>query len=280
MGKTKFTLKCFLGRGFSFWQVIGKRFQKKEYNNLNSILCRCVCGNKRYVNACDLIHQKSKSCGCKVKWKRKYKCDLRYFEKIDTEDKAYFLGLLYADGCNHENANFVELKLQDRDKHILFAFRKYLKSNYKIKFLNPSSGFYDKNNKPYVCKKQYYLTIGSKKVCKDLKALGCFPNKTLTLKFPNSKQVPSRFIVHFIRGFFDGDGYVHSGKSKGSVSFGFIGTLNMMRVIRRILMDNLKFKRVKLSNTNSKNCFVLTYAGRGQLRKFYDFIYKNATVFL
>lgn len=31
-----------------------------------------------------------------------YSCDSSYFDKIDTKDKSYFLGLLYADGWNNE----------------------------------------------------------------------------------------------------------------------------------------------------------------------------------
>lgn len=282
MGKTKFPLKRFLGRKFSFWKVVGMEWKKKEYNRTNNILCRCICGTKRYVSTHDLIYKKSKSCGCKVRWKRKYKCDLRYFERINTEDKAYFLGLLYADGCNHEYDNFVDLKLQDTDRHILVEFRKYLKSNYKIKFLDKSSGYYDKKtNRHYICKNQYYFIINSRKICKDLKALGCFRNKTLTLKFPNTRQVPTIFIPHFIRGFFDGDGCVFgSNKSSGDASFGFIGTINMMRGIRKVLMNKLKLKKVKLSKKDSKNCYYLAYSGRRQLFKFYNFIYKNSHVFL
>src|ERR1700723_181240 len=29
--------------------------------------------------------------------------DVDFFEKIDTEEKAYFLGLMYADGCIYKN---------------------------------------------------------------------------------------------------------------------------------------------------------------------------------
>lgn len=42
-----------------------------------------------------------------------------YFDKIDTENKAYFLGLLYADGSNSIKNGKISIALQARDKDIL-----------------------------------------------------------------------------------------------------------------------------------------------------------------
>ena len=50
---------------------------------------------------------------------RKYNIDETFFDVIDTEEKAYFLGLLYADGCNATNRNAVILSLKEDDKEIL-----------------------------------------------------------------------------------------------------------------------------------------------------------------
>ena len=52
---------------------------------------------------------------------RKFKVNNDYFEKIDTKDKAYFLGLLIADG-NNEVVGF-RLQLKESDKHILETFK-------------------------------------------------------------------------------------------------------------------------------------------------------------
>lgn len=52
---------------------------------------------------------------------RKYKLNENYFDKIDIEEKAYFLGLLYADGYifTLRSNKYVRLQLQKIDKHIL-----------------------------------------------------------------------------------------------------------------------------------------------------------------
>ena len=43
---------------------------------------------------------------------RKYKIDQNYFDFINCENKAYFLGFLYADGCNHTNNTKVSIFLK------------------------------------------------------------------------------------------------------------------------------------------------------------------------
>ena len=50
---------------------------------------------------------------------RKYSFDEHYFDNIDNEHKAYWLGLLMADGYNHETKTCVSLRLQGQDREIL-----------------------------------------------------------------------------------------------------------------------------------------------------------------
>lgn len=44
---------------------------------------------------------------------------LTYFENIDTEEKAYWLGFLYADGYVNANEDKIELCLAEKDFHHL-----------------------------------------------------------------------------------------------------------------------------------------------------------------
>lgn len=45
-----------------------------------------------------------------------------FFEKIDSEEKAYFLGIFYADGCNMY-PKYISLALQKRDENILYKLK-------------------------------------------------------------------------------------------------------------------------------------------------------------
>ena len=122
---------------------------------------------------------------------RKYNFNENYFENIDTEDKAYFLGLLMADGYISTSERFVAVALKESDVEILNKFKESIKSEAPL------------GNKKNCTQK--ILTLCSKKLVNDLKNLGMTRNKTFTLKFPN---IQKEYIRHFIRGYFDGDGYI------------------------------------------------------------------------
>ena len=57
--------------------------------------------------------------------RRKYYLNETFFDNIDTQDKAYILGFLYADGCNYMPKQTVSMSLQEADYAILERIRKY-----------------------------------------------------------------------------------------------------------------------------------------------------------
>ena len=114
------------------------------------------------------------------------------FSKIDSEEKAYWLGMLYADGTVHKTSGQVCLTLQEQDKEHLEKLKKFLGCNNKIS--------YDKNNN------SYRLSFCCAEIAADLQKLGCVPQKSLILTFPNDSQVPPEFKKDFMRGYVDGDG--------------------------------------------------------------------------
>lgn len=138
----------------------------------------------------------------KSKFYRIHSLNEDYFEKIDSEDKAYFLGLIYADGCVFRNC--LKISLQEEDGYILGVLKDKLNYGGAISKVNPKI---ETSHKP-----QSSLQIGSKKLVSDLNKLGCIARKSLVLEFPTNKQVPRHLIFHFIRGCFDGDGWVFEEK--------------------------------------------------------------------
>src|SRR5690606_4239788 len=106
---------------------------------------------------------------------RKYNIDETFFDVIDTEEKAYFLGFLYADGYNNTDRSSVALSLKEDDKEILEKLNNLLQPN-----------------KPLGHKKsgQTALLISNKHISQRLVELGCHRAKTYTLVFPSEEQVP------------------------------------------------------------------------------------------
>ena len=121
--------------------------------------------------------------------------DEHKFEKIDTEEKAYWLGFLDADGCIHNGRNYdygIELGLQEQDYSHLVKFKDFIEKDNKICYREKINS--------------YRYQFKNKTMNKDLINLGCVPHKSLILKFPDEDQVPDNFLIPFIRGYFDGDG--------------------------------------------------------------------------
>lgn len=55
--------------------------------------------------------------------KRKYILNQNFFDDIDTEEKAYWLGFLYADGYNNEKRKEVKIRLAIKDEEHLLKLR-------------------------------------------------------------------------------------------------------------------------------------------------------------
>lgn len=203
---------------------------------------------------------------------RKYTLNEDYFEKIDSEDKAYFLGLLYADGNINPDNNTIRLRLQERDKYILEKFSEKCGSNRPIR-LNKLNNVKWQDSSD--------LSLSSIKMFNDIQNKGCFINKTFTLNFPTEKQVPNYLIRHFIRGVFDGDGCVNS--SSTCHKFSIIGTRQLLEGIQKVLIKECNLKnKTKITVKHKTNNIVCTlaYGGARICTKIKMYLYKDATIYL
>lgn len=204
----------------------------------------------------------------------------REMSVIDTEVKAYMLGMLYADGCITNKGNYqkhVRLSLADKeliDKlYILFPFFNYEKWDF---------GMYNKN-----CVEQFSLRKTCKELYNDLKTNGLVERKSTdnreNLKLP---KLSENLINHFIRGFFDGDGSVYKQKNRPngmraeicSVSKSFMEEL--CEVFKK---ENINFWKLREKNPSGRGKLV-TYSiewTKGEdTVNLGKFLYKNATIFL
>ena len=231
------------------------------------------------------------------KFKKVYKINENFFSRIDTEQKAYILGFFYADGCNSiitELNKCVSFTQLEQDVDILNKIKIAMEStNILYEIIQKSNG-----------KKKYILDIYSKKLSEDLEFLGATPNKSLTLTFP-TENIPKELMHHFIRGYFDGDGCIWNGKPKRmlvkdksktsgfrerlvhNVKFTFTGNIYFIEPLQNFLIQELGFKKTKLNFSKSKDLTnstcdkvcTMEYSGRGQIKKLYDYMYNNATIY-
>ena len=210
---------------------------------------------------------------------RKYFCNEDYFEIIDTEHKAYWLGFIYADGyistSNKYNQEKFGMSLAFKDKYILEELNKDLSSNYPIYDYKTTASSY-KEGTDYS-----RLLITSSKLVNDLIRHGVFANKSKILKAPNT--IPDNLKHHFIRGYLDGDGCISKCNRKTRIEYSIkiLGTECFLNYIKeyihqnRIATINKYFKRKQDLDVLS-----LEFSGNKQVLNFLHLIYKDATIAL
>lgn len=209
---------------------------------------------------------------------RKYNLNQHYFDTIDTEEKAYFLGLLYADGCNYVPRGSVSIGLQERDIDILERFKSELECNKPLTFIN-------KRSKNPAWQNSYSLEICSKKISNRLIELGIPQNKSFIIKFPTEEQIPKNLIRPFLLGAMDGDGnfsIYDSGRITPRIKIGFVGTEDFCIGFAKILKEELNCnssycKRHKDKDTTTRQ---LSMSGNIQVMRTLDWLYGDATIYL
>lgn len=210
---------------------------------------------------------------------KKYKLNSHIFDYIDTEEKAYWLGFLMADGYNHESKSCVSLRLQSGDREILEKYRDFLETDVPIYTFTRVTGV------SKVARSYCEVNICSPYFSEQLSRLGCVQGKTYTLKFPN---VDSSLHRHFIRGFFDGDGCLSIRDRKDrrirgnsmSYTFTITGKEDVLLKIQEILVENTGISRTSLKDRTDIFVKTLQYGGRLVVTKIMDYLYKDSNIYL
>lgn len=199
--------------------------------------------------------------------KSEFSFDETFFEKIDTESKAYILGFFYADG--YITGKKLGISLNTKDIKILEKIKKEMKSNHNINSYETET--------TYGKTKYSRLIFTSEKVVKDAQKLGLCYKKTNILTFPTEEQVPTNLIHHFIRGYFDGDGSAIPTKQK-SFRISFLGTENFLTELRKKLPVESK---VKLTERKKGQIVKeLKIGGNKKIEQIFNFLYENANIYL
>lgn len=197
------------------------------------------------------------------------KFDETIFDCIDTEEKAYWLGFIFADGYISRRDNTFEIALKKSDLNHLEKFNTFMKhKNYNIKF-----GIY--LNKYEKCR----WSVVNKHLWNTLNNLGCTPRKSLTLTFPNIIQ--ENYYSHFIRGYFDGDGCISYIRNKSVVTpvSSIIGTNEFLTKVKEILNNHEIESNIKSDNRLNNNIKTLYFRKKSEI-SFLNFLYKNSNIYL
>lgn len=207
---------------------------------------------------------------------KKYQIREDFFDEVNTEEKAYFLGFLYADGYNNENRGTVRLSLKQSDIEILQKLR-------NIIYLTERPLLFDKSKGEEFI--SCYLDICNNHISKRLAELGVTQAKTFTIRFPT--WLTKDLYRHFIRGYFDGDGYVgfYKIQAKTCISqkskFSIVSNTSFCQSLSVIIKSQFGFDcRIEDKKCASGNIKGVCLNGRLQIIKVLDWLYQDSSIHL
>lgn len=203
------------------------------------------------------------------------KCDENYFDRIDSEDKAYWLGFIYADGniTHYKVSDRFQIKLGIADIEHLRKIKSCLNSSHKI-------GVYSQKT-PYGDSEYCSFGIANQHLVNSLIEKGVVYKKTKKINFPNNNIVPEELIPHFIRGYFDGDGSIYwvNNIKRNAGCFSIIGNKEFLEKI----LEHIK-KEVTTNSSlykyKDKEIYEIRIGGRNNLKNIYNYLYKESSLFL
>ena len=199
----------------------------------------------------------------------KHNTSQTFFDEINTEEKAYILGFIYADGSLRTKENRLTIGLSIKDVGLLEKIKSIISPSSKIFF----------SEKTKSCK----ICLNGKNLRLSLEKLGVSENKTFTLKFPDYTIVPEYLFAHFIRGYFDGDGGVtlsFSKKGYPNINYNFVGNKQFVSDLDVFLKQKIVGNRHFEKKINSERCFSITCRSKNGFKSMYDFLYTDAYLFL
>ena len=205
-----------------------------------------------------------------INYQNRSRLDEHIFDSIDTEEKAYWLGFLFADGNISHTGNRLEVRLSIKDLSHLEKFRKFLGLTTEIR-----TGICNGNG---FC----HLSVRNKHLWHTLDSLGCHPRKSLILEFPNFSIFSDvKLIKHFIRGYIDGDGCltIHRGSENYyRTEINLVGTEKFLTVVRKLFYDEGYIRNKSCTNWENK-AYSLVFSDLPS-RKIARLLYEKATVYL
>jgi DNA-binding transcriptional regulator WhiA len=208
---------------------------------------------------------------------RKYKLNEDYFEIIDNENKAYWLGFVSADGgINNQNTKkyrtpeySLRINLQGSDFEHLEKFSTEIQSNYPIRITERKSK--DTGKILYTAN----LSIYSKKLINDLFKLGVTERKSFTLE--PCCQISNDLLKHYWRGYFDGNGTIRYEKSNKSWHLSLVGSEKIAIGFHNFIS---MFVANKAQVRKSRNIYSIGYGGNHEVKDIWDILYNNSEIYL
>ena len=240
-----------------------RRFTDKEEKYISALYIRGMSGVRlcrRFGCSKPTIYDVLKRQETDIRDSRKYNFNQNYFECVDNEEKAYWLGYIMADGNVYNKNRNNTLQLVSIDEEHLYKFCESINYQGKLKRHN----------------KAYKINACSKKLVNDLCKLGVVPKKTFCASTPNLDYA---LLKHFVRGVIDGDGSLGHYNNCWRITL-VSGTESFLLGIKNIINTALDISGGYIQNSKNGKYFALVYNGNILVAKVSKFLYGKASVYL
>lgn len=228
----------------------------KKYDISNSTLHKIL-----HLNNVDVDYHRN----------RQYFFNEKYFDIIDDEHKAYWLGFIYADGCHNINRYSLSITLQEQDIDILWRFYDDIECDKVV------GRYYNSDYKKFYAN----ILIQHPHLSNTLLKQGVPNDKAFKIKFPSDNIVPYNLKRHFIRGYLDGDGCITVPDDKSKMSWSIIGNYDCMYEMKKYIESEITSYPIPINKHSQNNSiYKIGKGGRFVTQTFLDWLYKDATIYL
>jgi hypothetical protein len=203
---------------------------------------------------------------------RIYTLNKNYFSNIDTEEKAYWLGFIAADGSVHPLERRLSVHVSRKDRSHLQKLNRCLQSNRPIEDMVRFDGRYNKY------RESSRVSFNSRQILNDLIKHNIVPNKTKTYE-PALDQIPETLHVDFWRGYCDGDGSFFL-VNKKALRFNLVGNNATLQEFIIFIKNNLNIHSESFFLPKNKTVWYLHYQIPHQVITISNFLYHQAAICL
>ena len=250
-----------------FYRKKYEKIDKKAIELINQGYSHTQAAKELGINQQSMTNRLKKYYNIEVLADGKKKVNSNFFTNIDTEEKAYWLGFMYADGYVGLK-NEIELTLQIRDANHIQKFKKALQSEHKI-----GTKTIKFNGKEFKAKR---ISIKDPQLVNDLIKWGCTNSKSLTIEMPD---LPSKEAYrHFVRGYLDGDGCIMVKDRYCSCSF-TSGSYKFLKSLHDYLLEVVQINSV-ISHRENTNTYELDTLSRYETLQLLKFLYEDSMIYL
>lgn len=195
---------------------------------------------------------------------RKYQYDESIFRNINTNEKAYWLGFIAADGCIHSgNQAGLFIGLASKDRFLLESFKEFIQTNKPI----------------YSYPGKVMLTLPGSIIASNLASYGIIVGREKHFLMPS---INPKFYSQFIRGYSDGDGSIGCSHRSLRLRWLLTGHIDFLKQVAEIISNEIGVSYTFLHRNNGQSAvtYNLVYRGTNKVLEVLNWLYKDASMFL